>query len=263
MPQLNSQQLLLLLKVMRKIENLKFINDINNNKILLTRNAKIKIILNDEEKFSFNVPYGSRILFQNEEKVKANQLLADWDPFTLPIIAERNGYIKFEDLKQGISFRETIDDTTGISSKIITDWSQSIKNKNLKPSISIVDSKGEDLTSETGVKLNYPMSIDTVLSVEDNNEVKAGQVIARIPKESSKTKDITGGLPRVAELFEARKPKDPAIMSEIDGKISFGKDYKNKRRLIIQGLDENEDCRNINSAFKIFKCRRRRFCKKR
>jgi DNA-directed RNA polymerase subunit beta' len=224
-----------------KIENLKFINDINDNKILLTRNAKIKIILNDEEKFSFNVPYGSRIMFHNEEKVKANQLLADWDPFTLPIIAERNGYIKFEDLKQGISFRETIDDTTGISSKIITDWSQSIKNKNLKPSISIVDSKGEDLTSEIGIKLNYPMSIDTVLSVEDNNEVKAGQIIARIPKESSKTKDITGGLPRVAELFEARKPKDPAIMSEIDGKISFGKDYKNKRRLIIKSLDEIVD----------------------
>ncbi len=224
-----------------KIDNLKYIKDFNNNKILLTRNAKVKIMSGDQEKFSANIPFGSRILFEDNEKVKANQLLADWDPYTLPIIAEKSGLVKYVDLKQGISFRETIDDTTGISSKIITDWSQSAKNKNMKPSISIVGNDGAELVSEIGAKLNYPMSIDTVLSVEDNNEVKAGQIIARIPKESSKTKDITGGLPRVAELFEARKPKDPAIMSEIDGKISFGKDFKNKRRLIIKSLDENDE----------------------
>ncbi len=224
-----------------KVENLKYIKDINNKNILLTRNAKIKIISNDEEKFTINIPYGSRINFENDQKVKANQLLADWDPYTLPIIAEKSGKIKFVDLKQGISFRDTVDETTGISSKIITDWSQSTKNKNLKPSINILDLDGKELLSDTGTKLSYPMSIDTVLSVEDNNTVEAGQVIARIPKESSKTKDITGGLPRVAELFEARKPKDPAIMSEIDGKISFGKDYKNKRRLIITSVDEKDE----------------------
>jgi len=224
-----------------RAENFKFIKDSNNNKILLTRNLKVKIFINNEEKFSLSIPFGSRILFSNKDKVKANQLLADWDPYTLPIIAENDGFIKYVDLKQGISFREAVDDTTGISSKIIMDWSQNSKTKNFKPSISIVDSLGEDINSEKGLKLNYPMSIDTILSVEDNAEVKAGQVIARIPKESSKTKDITGGLPRVAELFEARKPKDPAIMSEIDGKISFGKDYKNKRRLIITSLDEKEN----------------------
>jgi RNA polymerase Rpb1, domain 5. len=120
------------------------------------------------------------------------------------------------------------------------DWSQNPKTKNLKPSISIVKSLKE-YEEENVYLFSYPMSIDTILSVEDGNEVKAGQVIARIPKESSKTKDITGGLPRVAELFEARKPKDPAIMSEIDGKISFGKDYKNKRRLIITSSDESEN----------------------
>ncbi len=223
-----------------KIENLKYIRDINNNKILLTRNAKIKVLSGEDAKFSFNIPYGSRILFDDKEKVKADQLLADWDPYTLPIIAEKKGYIRFIDLKQGISFRETIDDTTGISSKVVTDWSQNSKTKNLKPAISIVNVKGEDVTLESGIKINYPMSIDTILSVEDGDEVQAGQVIARIPKESSRTKDITGGLPRVAELFEARKPKDPAIMSEIDGKISFGKDYKNKRRLIIKSLDEKD-----------------------
>jgi len=222
-------------------ENLQFIEDLNGNKILLSRNSKIKIFSNKEEKFSLYIPFGSRILFKNKEKVKANQLLADWDPYTLPIIAEKKGFIKFEDLKQGVSFRESVDDTTGISNKIIMDWSQNPKTKNLKPSISIVETLDENLNSKEESKLNYPMSIDTILSVEDGNEVSAGQVIARIPKESSKTKDITGGLPRVAELFEARKPKDPAIMSEIDGKISFGKDYKNKRRLIITSLNEEDN----------------------
>ena len=216
-------------------ENLKFINDTNDNKILLTRNAKIKIYSDNEEKVSLNIPFGSRILFENKDKVKANQLLADWDPYTLPIIAEEAGIIKYVDLKQGVSFRDAVDDTTGISSKIIMDWSQNTKTKNLKPSIGIIQSSEED-----NFKLNYPMSIDTIIGVEDGAEVKAGQVIARIPKESSRTKDITGGLPRVAELFEARKPKDPAIMSEIDGKISFGKDYKNKRRLVITSIDESE-----------------------
>jgi len=223
-----------------RAENLKFINDTNGNKILLTRNAKVKIFSDDEEKFSLNIPFGSRIMFKDKDKVKSNQILADWDPYTLPIIAEKDGFIKYADLKQGVSFRESIDDTTGISSKIIMDWSQNAKTKNLKPSINIVETL-EESSPKNDQSLNYPMSIDTIISVEDGNKVKAGQVIARIPKESSKTKDITGGLPRVAELFEARKPKDPAIMSEIDGKISFGKDYKNKRRLIITSLDEKEN----------------------
>jgi DNA-directed RNA polymerase subunit beta' len=224
-----------------KSDKLKFINDTNNNKILLTRNAKVKIFSNDEEKFSLSIPFGSRIFFNDNDKVQANQILADWDPYTFPIIAEKDGYIKYVDLKQGISFRETVDDTTGISSKIIMDWSQNPKSKNLKPSISIVKSLDQEIDSNELLKLNYPMSINTILSIEDGNEVKAGQVIARIPKESSRTKDITGGLPRVAELFEARKPKDPAIMSEIDGKISFGKDYKNKRRLMITSIDEKDE----------------------
>ena len=131
-----------------------------------------------------------------------------------------------------------MDDTTGISSKVVIDWSQNQKSKNFKPAINII----EDATKEDDTNsLNYPMSIDSILSIEDGQQVTAGQVLARIPKESSKTKDITGGLPRVAELFEARKPKDPAIMCEIDGKISFGKDYKNKRRVIITSIDEKDN----------------------
>ncbi len=222
------------------IENLKFIKDQSNNKILLTRNAKIKILSNDEEKFSLGIPFGSRVLINDKDKVKSNQLLADWDPYTLPIIAEKDGFIKYADLKQGISFRDSVDDTTGISSKIVIDWSQNPKSKNFKPTINILENANSEIDLDDDNLLSYPMSIDTILSVEDGAEVKAGQVIARIPKESSKTKDITGGLPRVAELFEARKPKDPAIMSEIDGKISFGKDFKNKRRLIITSVDEQD-----------------------
>jgi len=224
-----------------RVENLKFINDKNGNRILLTRNARVKIFSDDHEKFSLNIPFGSRILFNDGDNVKANQLLADWDPYTLPIIAEKDGFIKYVDLRQGISFRDTTDDTTGISSKIVIDWSQNQKSKNFKPSINVVKSYKSEINIEDDDVVSYPMSIDTILGIEDGAPVKAGQVIARIPKESSKTKDITGGLPRVAELFEARKPKDPAIMSEIDGKISFGKDFKNKRRLIITGLDEKDN----------------------
>ncbi len=220
-----------------RFENIRLINDKANNQIILSRNAKIKILLDEVEKFSFNIPFGSKLFVKDNQIVKVNDLLAEWDPYTLPIIAEKDGIIKYVDLKQGISFRESTDDTTGISSKIVIDWSQNPKSKNFKPAINIVNSY-EDEENIDGDIINYPMSIDSILSVENGQDVSAGQVLARIPKESSKTKDITGGLPRVAELFEARKPKDPAIMCEIDGQISFGKDYKNKRRLVITSVDE-------------------------
>ena len=225
-----------------RADNFKYIQDQSGNKILLTRNAKVRIFSNNEEKFSLNIPFGSRVLFKDGDKVAANQLIADWDPYTLPIVAEKDGFVNYVDLKQGISFRDAVDDTTGISSKIIIDWSQNPKSKKFKPSINILNQESTSSESDTDENIlnSYPMSTDTILSVEDGIAVKAGQVIARIPKESSKTKDITGGLPRVAELFEARKPKDPSIMSEIDGKISFGKDFKNKRRLIITSIDEKE-----------------------
>ncbi|MDC3156404.1 DNA-directed RNA polymerase subunit beta' [Pelagibacteraceae bacterium] len=223
-----------------KLENIKIIEDKFKNKIVLSRNGKIRIVDENIDKYSSTIPFGSKILVNDGDIVENNKILAEWDPYTLPIIAEKNGYIKYVDLKQGISFRESIDDTTGISSKIVIDWSQNQKSKNFKPAINIVDKISNDSSDDLNFS-NYPMSIDSILSVEDSQEVSAGQVIARIPKESSKTKDITGGLPRVAELFEARKPKDPAIMCEIDGKISFGKDYKNKRRVIITSLDEKEN----------------------
>ena len=222
-----------------KFENLKTIEDQYKTKIVLSRNTKIKIFDKKIEKYSSNIPFGSKLLVNDGDTIQINQTLAEWDPYTLPIISEKSGLVNYVDLKQGISFRESIDDTTGISSKIIIDWSQNQKSKNFKPAINIVNLDQTNKDNEEDF-VNYPMSIDTILSVEDGQEVTAGQVLARIPKESSKTKDITGGLPRVAELFEARKPKDPAIMCEIDGKISFGKDYKNKRRLTITSIDEKE-----------------------
>ncbi len=222
-----------------KLENIKIIEDRFKNKIVLSRNGKIKVIDNQSDKYSSNIPFGSKLLVNDGDEISSNQTLAEWDPYTLPIISDRNGFVKYVDLKQGVSFRESVDDTTGISSKIVIDWSQNQKSKNFKPAININDKNFDENIDDKNFS-NYPMSIDSILSVEDGQEVSAGQVIARIPKESSKTKDITGGLPRVAELFEARKPKDPAIMCEIDGKISFGKDYKNKRRVVITSLDDKE-----------------------
>ena len=244
-----------------KLENIKIIEDKFKNKIVLSRNGKIKIIDENIEKYSSNIPFGSKLLVSDDDTVKNNQLLAEWDPYTLPIISEKNGFVSYLDLKQGISFRESIDDTTGISSKIVIDWSQNQKSKNFKPALNIVKSLSDDTNDENNF-LSYPMSIDSILSVEDGQEVFAGQVIARIPKESSKTKDITGGLPRVAELFEARKPKDPAIMCEIDGKISFGKDYKNKRRVIITSLDEKDNFETLIPRSKYLNVQEGDFVKK-
>ena len=244
-----------------KLENLKIIEDRFKNKIVLSRNAKIKILDDNKEKYSINIPFGSKLLVNDDDEVKNNQTLAEWDPYTLPIIAEKTGYVKYVDLKQGVSFRESIDDTTGIASKIVIDWSQNQKSKNFKPAINIANSLSEDLEENKDIP-NYPMSIDSILSVEDGQEVSAGQVIARIPKESSKTKDITGGLPRVAELFEARKPKDPAIMCEINGRISFGKDYKNKRRVIITSPDDTDSFETLIPRSKYLNVQEGDFVKK-
>ena len=221
-----------------KLENVKIIEDKFKSKVVFSRNAKIKILEDSDEKFSTYIPFGAKLLVEDGQLIKINTIIAEWDPYTLPIIAEKNGVAKYIDLKQGISFRETVDDTTGISSKVVIDWSQNQKSKNFKPAINILETSNTN-DNEAEI-INYPMSIDTIIGVEDGQEVSAGQVLARIPKESSKTKDITGGLPRVAELFEARKPKDPAIMCEIDGKITFGKDYKNKRRVVITSIDGEE-----------------------
>ena len=170
-----------------ELENIKLIEDRFKNMIVLSRNGKIKILDENIVKYSSNIPFGSKILVNDGDKVKINQILAEWDPYTLPIIAEKKGFVKYIDLKQGISFRESIDDTTGISSKIVIDWSQNQKSKNFKPAINIADSLSNNDEIDANF-LNYPMSIDSILSVEDGQEVSAGQVIARIPKNHQKLK---------------------------------------------------------------------------
>ncbi len=178
-------------------------------------------------------------LFVTEgQKVVRGDKLFEWDPYTLPIIAEKAGTSKYVDLVSGIAVRDETDDATGMTQKIVIDWRTAPKGNELKPEIILVDANGDPVRNDAGNPVTYPMSVDAVLSVEDSDEVKAGDVIARIPREGAKTKDITGGLPRVAELFEARRPKDNAIIAEIDGYVRFGKDYKNKRRIAIEPADE-------------------------
>ena len=208
--------------------------------IVMGRNMQIAIVdETGQERASHKVSYGAKIHVKDGASVKRGAKLFEWDPYTLPIIAEKAGVAKFVDLVSGISVRDDTDDATGMTQKIVTDWRTAPKGNDLKPEIIVVDpATGDPIRNDAGNPVSYQMSVDAILSIEDGQEVKAGDVIARIPREGAKTKDITGGLPRVAELFEARRPKDHAIIAEIDGYVRFGKDYKNKRRIAIESTDE-------------------------
>ena len=207
--------------------------------MVVGRNMKLRIV--DEqgnERASHKLGYGSKIFIKEGAKVSRGDKLFEWDPYTLPIIAEKSGSAKLVDLVNGIAVREETDDATGMTQKIVVDWRAAPKGNDLKPEIILVDNAGEPVRNDADNPITYPMSVDAILSIEDGSEIKAGDVIARIPREGAKTKDITGGLPRVAELFEARRPKDHAIIAEIDGYVRFGRDYKNKRRITIEPADE-------------------------
>jgi DNA-directed RNA polymerase subunit beta' len=183
--------------------------------------------------------YGAKLHAKDGQMVKRGNKLFEWDPYTLPIIAEKTGVARFKDLISGISVREDTDEATGMTQKIVSDWRSAPKGNELKPEVIVMDpATGEPMRSETGTPITYPMSVDAILSVEDGQDIRPGDVVARIPREGAKTKDITGGLPRVAELFEARRPKDHAIIAETDGYVRFGKDYKNKRRITVEPVDE-------------------------
>jgi DNA-directed RNA polymerase subunit beta' len=220
-------------------ENPITIKNSSGSTLVVGRNMKLRIV--DEqgnERASHKLGYGSKIFLKEGAKVSLGDKLFEWDPYTLPIIAEKAGSAKLVDLVNGIAVREETDDATGMTQKIVVDWRAAPKGSELKPEIILLDKDGEPLRNEADNPITYPMSVDAVLSIEDGSEIKAGDVIARIPREGAKTKDITGGLPRVAELFEARRPKDHAIIAEIDGYVRFGKDYKNKRRITIEAADE-------------------------
>ena len=210
--------------------------------INLSRNCEI-IIKDDKgrERTRHRVPYGARVHVNAAEKIKAGQKLIEWDPYTLPLISEAQGKVHYVDLIRGVSLRESVDESTGISNKVVVDWKGHGQATSLRPMLSIRDEDGKPSKLANGTEARYFMSIDAILSVEDGAEVKAGDTLARIPRDATKTRDITGGLPRVSELFEARRPKDAAVIAEFDGNVEFGKDYKSKRRIIIRPKDDGAE----------------------
>ncbi len=210
--------------------------------IVMSRNCEIA--LNDasgRERARFRVPYGARLLVDEDQTVTRGQKLAEWDPYTLPIITERAGLVEYADLLEGVTLVERVDEVTGLTSKVVVDYKQSAKGADLRPRLILKDERGEVLRLANGAEARYFLSPDSILSVENGASVHAGDVLARIPREGSKTRDITGGLPRVAELFEARRPKDHAIIAETDGRVEFGKDYKAKRRIIVKNDETGEE----------------------
>ena len=223
------------------LRNRSVVKDSEGTHIVMGRNTELILISKGgHEKARYRLAYGAKLLVDEGDKVKKGQRLAQWDPYTLPIITEREGYVSYVDLVEGVSMREILDETTGISNKVVIDWKQQPSGTDLKPRITLRDDKGKVVKLANGLEARYFMSVDAILSVENGQHVKGGDVLARIPRESSKTRDITGGLPRVAELFEARRPKDYAIISEKAGRVEFGKDYKMKRRIIVTPKDESE-----------------------
>jgi len=210
--------------------------------VLMSRNGEMALIDDQgRERARHRVPYGARLLIKDKAKVTRGDKLAEWDPYTLPVVSEIEGTANYVDLQEGLSLTEKLDEATGIASKVVIDWKQQPRAADLKPRITIRDKKGEVITLDNGLEARYFLSVDAILSVEDGQTVHAGDVLARIPRESAKTRDITGGLPRVAELFEARKPKDYAIIAENEGRVEFGKDYKNKRRIVVMPTEGEEE----------------------
>ncbi len=227
-----------------KLLNCALVADSQDRPVVMSRSTELLLIDdNGREKARHRVPYGARLAVSEGQSVARGDKLAEWDPYTLPVLTEKSGTANYMDLVEGLSFTEVLDEATGISSKVVTDWKQQPRGSDLKPRITLRDDSGEVVALDNGMEARYFLSVDSILSVENGQQVNAGDVLARIPRESAKTRDITGGLPRVAELFEARKPKDHAIIAELDGRVEFGKDYKNKRRILVIPEDESEDPR--------------------
>ncbi len=217
-----------------KIINKNLIEDSKKNIIVMGRNTQLSI--EDENNIQlaiYKVNYGSKLFFKDGDTIDKGKKIAEWDPYTLPVIAETSGIANYMDLVDGVSLTETLDDETGISSKSVTDWKSLTKNSELKPRITLRNENGEIIKKADGNEARYYLVPDSILSVKDGQKISAGDVLARLPKETSKTKDITGGLPRVAELFEARRPKDSAIIAENDGVIEFGKEVRGKQKISI------------------------------
>jgi DNA-directed RNA polymerase subunit beta' len=226
-----------------KLHNAKFVENTDNHLVITSRSTELTLI--DEfgrERERYKVPYGA-ILKKNEgDAVDAGEIVANWDPHTHPIITEVAGRLKFVDLIDGVTMTRQTDELTGLSSIVVLETGQRTSaGKDMRPMVKLVDAKGKDVNiAGTDMPAQYFLPGNAIINLEDNAEVKVGDTVARIPQEGSKTRDITGGLPRVADLFEARRPKEPAILAEVSGTVSFGKETKGKRRLIITPTDGGE-----------------------
>jgi len=211
--------------------------------VAMVRNMVAAVVDPDgTERAHHRIPYGARLRVEDGQQIKRGQRIAEWDPYTRPILTEVEGQIGFEDLVDGVSMSEALDESTGIAKRVVVDWrtGASRNQQELRPAI-VIESGNKILKLARGGDARYMLAVDAIISVDPGAHVKAGDVIARIPTESAKTRDITGGLPRVAELFEARKPKDAAMIAEIGGTVRFGKDYKNKRRITIEPSAKGEE----------------------
>jgi DNA-directed RNA polymerase subunit beta' len=225
-----------------RFHNIKTVENKSGNLVAVSRSGEIGLM--DEggrEKERYKVPYGAVITAPDGEEVEAGQIVANWDPHTHPVITEVGGTIQFQDFVEGVSIDRQADEVTGLSSIVVKDPKQAgSQGKDLRPMVKLVDDEGNDLAlAGTDIPAHYYLPQEAIISLADGARVEVGDVIARIPQESSKTRDITGGLPRVADLFEARKPKEPAILAERTGTVSFGKETKGKQRLVI--TDEHGD----------------------
>ena len=219
-----------------KLVNAKLVDRADGKQVTVSRSSELVVIdkhLRERERYK--VPYGAVLNFADGSPVNGGEIVANWDPHTHPIITEVAGIVKFIDMVEGSTINRQTDDVTGLSSIVVTDAKQRGKGgRELKPLLKLVSETGEELCIPgTNVPAQYFLPIDAIVTVEDGKIAKVGDILARIPQETSKTRDITGGLPRVADLFEARKPKDPAILAETSGVVSFGKETKGKRRLMI------------------------------
>ena len=200
--------------------------------VAMSRNVVLTVLVDGKDRESHKVPYGARLRVKDGAEVKRGERMAEWDPYTTPIITEVGGAVRFEDLADGLSVKEETDEATGITQRVVSDWRASPRGSDLRPALGVI--KGETYAKlASGADARYLLPVGAILSVNNGDEVKPGEIIARIPTEGAKTRDITGGLPRVAELFEARRPKDCAVIAEMDGRVEFGRDYKNKRRIKI------------------------------
>ena len=224
-----------------KLHNLKTITKTNGDLVAVSRSGEIAVSDNEtgRERERYKLPYGAVLKKGDGDEVDSGSIIASWDPHTHPIVSEVQGRVVFEGMEEGLTIRRQTDELTGLSSISILDAKdRPSSGKDMRPAVKLVDSNGDDLMlAGTDVPANYFLEANAILSLEDGDSIEAGDVIARIPQEGSKTRDITGGLPRVADLFEARKPKDAAVLAEISGTISFGKETKGKRRLVITPSD--------------------------